>query len=63
MPQITRTQVSRLLRTLLPQRHYTAQDLHAWLTTTQTHNERAKRSHHKRRLARLRACQPHAVAA
>ena len=54
MPQITRTQISRLLRVLLPQRHYTDQDLLHWLITTQLHNERAKRSHHKRRLARQR---------
>ena len=52
MPQITRTQISRVLRALLPQRHYTDQDLLQWLITTQQHNERAKRSHRKRRLAR-----------
>jgi len=54
MPQITRTQLSRLLRDLLPRRHYTAQDLLQWLLATQARNEPAKRSHHKRRLARQR---------
>ncbi len=54
MPQITRTQISRLLRALLPQRHYTTQELLHWLTTTQLRNEHAKRSHYKRRRARQR---------
>ena len=52
MPQITRTQLSRVLRVLLPQRQYTVQDLLHWLLTTQARNARAKRSHHQRRLRR-----------
>ena len=56
MPQITRPQVSRVLRQLLPQRTWTLEDLAYWLADTQKRNERAKRSHAKRRLAeRLKA--------
>jgi SRSO17 transposase len=51
LPQITPTQISRLLRALLPHRHYTTQDLRRWLSTTQARNERAKHAPHKRRLA------------
>ncbi len=54
MPQITRPQVSRVLRALLPQRVWTEDDLLAWLVTTQQRTERAKRSTTKRRLLALR---------
>ena len=51
MPQVTRAQISRVVRELLPQRVWTAEDLLRWLVDTQLRNERAKRSHLKRRLA------------
>jgi hypothetical protein len=49
MPQITRPQVSRVVRELLPRRTWTAADLIGWLHETQERNEWAKRSHSKRR--------------
>ena len=54
MPQISRVQVSRVLRALLPQRVCTADDLLAWLRDTQARNARAKDSHRTRRLRRQR---------
>jgi hypothetical protein len=53
MPQVTRPQVSRLLRELLPRRQWRVAELLAWLRDMQLRNERAKRSHLKRRLAKL----------
>lgn len=53
MPQLTRPQVSRVLRELLPQRVWTDEDLLRWLKDTQQRNERAKQSHIKRRLNKL----------
>jgi hypothetical protein len=53
MPQITRPQISRDLRALLPQRHWTEADLLAWLVGTQDRSERAKQSHMKRHLRLL----------
>jgi hypothetical protein len=41
-----------VLRALLPQRVYTVEELFDWLLGTQVRNERAKRSHLKRRLRR-----------
>ncbi len=52
MPLLTRPQVSRVLRDLLPHRTWTQAELLAWLTDTQERNARAKRSHTKRRLRR-----------
>lgn len=52
MPQITRPQISRVLRQLLPQRDWTLDDLQRWLADTQKRIERSKRSHAKRRQAR-----------
>ena len=49
MPQITRPQVSRVVRELLPQRQWTKEQLIGWLRETQERNERAKRSHSKGR--------------
>ncbi len=49
MPRITRPQVSRVVRELLPQREWTKADLIGGLQEMQEHNERAKRSHTKRR--------------
>ncbi len=51
MPQITRPQISRVLRQLLPQRDWTLDDLQRWLADTQERNQRAKHSHAKRRQA------------
>ena len=53
MPQLTRPQVSRVLRELLPQRVWTDEDLLRWLAETQQRNERVKQSHIKRRLNKL----------
>ena len=49
-PSLTRPQLSRVLRALLPQRVWAAGDLLAWIHRTQARNEQAKRSHLKRRL-------------
>ena len=54
MPRLTLPQVSRVLREILPRRTRTPRDLLAWLADTQDRNERAKRSHARRRLLRLR---------
>ncbi len=54
MPQVTRQQVSRVLRELLPRREWSVVDLLEWMQDMQLRNERAKCSHLKRRLARLR---------
>ena len=53
MPQLTRQQVSRILRELLPRRHWSVVELLEWLEDMQLRNERAKHSHLKRRLAKL----------
>jgi hypothetical protein len=53
MPQLTRQQVSRVLRELLPRRAWSVVELLEWLEDMQLRNERAKRSHLKRRLAKL----------
>ncbi len=53
MPQLTRPHVSRVLRELLPRRHWSVVELLEWLQDMQLRNERAKRSHRKRRLAKL----------
>ncbi len=49
---LTVPQVSRLLRTLLPQRAWTLADLLTWLIDTQRRNARAKRSHAERHRGR-----------
>ena len=49
MPAITRPQVSRVVRELLPQRVWTKEELLGWLHETQERNARAKRAHSKRR--------------
>jgi SRSO17 transposase len=48
-PQITRPQVYRIVYELLPRRRWTPVELLWWLEDTQRRNERAKRSHAKRR--------------
>ena len=53
MPLLTRQQVSRVLRELLPRPEWSVVDLLEWMEDMQLRNERAKRSHLKRRLAKL----------
>ena len=54
MPQITRPQVYRVVREMLPRERYGPTELLQWLQQTQCSNERASRSHARRRSA-LRA--------
>ena len=49
MPHITRPQIYRAVRELLPRVRFSPADLLQWLQDTQTRNERARRSHAKRR--------------
>jgi len=54
LPQITRPQITRVLRQLLPQKSWTPEQLLFWLMDTQSRNEQAKRSHAaRRRLKRI----------
>jgi hypothetical protein len=46
--------VTRVLREVLPRRHWTPTDLWRWLVDTQTRNDRAKHAHHRRRQSRIR---------
>ena len=54
MPRITRPQVYRVVREMLPRERFGAQELLLWLEGVQQRNERAELSHAKRRAA-LRA--------
>ena len=54
MPQITRPQVYRVMREMLPRERFGPAELLRWLEDTQDSNELARRSHAKRRAA-LRA--------
>ena len=54
MSRITRPQVCRVVREMLPREQFGSDELLRWLEDTQDSNERAKRSHAKRRAA-LRA--------
>ena len=54
MPRITRPQVYRVVREMLPRERFGSEELLRWLEETQDSNERANRSHAKRRAA-LRA--------
>ena len=49
MPLITRPQVYRVVRELLPQERFGPEELLLWLEGVQRRNERATRSHEKRR--------------
>ena len=49
MPQITRPQVYRVVREVLPRQRFSREQLLAWLLDTQRRNERAKQSHQRRR--------------
>ena len=51
MPRITRPQVYRLVREMLPRELFGPWELLEWLEDTQERNERATRSHEKRRSA------------
>ena len=51
MPRITRPQVYRVVREMLPRERFGPTELLRWLKDTQDSNERAKRSHAKRRAA------------
>ena len=51
MPQITRPQVYRVVREMLPRERFGPAELLRWLEDTQHSNERARRSHTKRRAA------------
>ena len=54
MPRITRPRVYRVVREMPPRERFGPDELPRWLKETQDSNERAKRSHAKRRAA-LRA--------
>ena len=51
MPQITRPQVYRVIRELLPRERFGPPELLLWLADVQQRNERAQHSHEKRRTA------------
>ena len=51
MPRITRPQVYRVVREMLPRERFGPTELLRWLEDTQDSNERARRSHAKRRAA------------
>ena len=52
MPRITRPQVYRVVREMLPRDRFGPDELLRWLENVQQRNERARRSHEKRRAAR-----------
>ena len=52
MPRITRPQVYRVVREMLPRERFGPDQLLLWLEDTQLRNERARRSHERRRSAR-----------
>ena len=52
MPRITRRQVYRVVREILPRKRFGPEELLGWLEWTQLSNERASRSHERRRSAR-----------
>ena len=51
MPRITRPQVYRVVREMLPRQRFGPQELLTLLEAEQIRNERASRSHAKRRAA------------
>ena len=52
MPRITRPQVSRVVREMLPRERFGPNELLRLLEAEQLRNERASRSHERRRYAR-----------
>ena len=57
MPRITRPQVYRVVREMLPQEWFGPEELLLWLEQSQLRNERARRSHERRRSARRKGRQ------
>ena len=51
MPRITRPQVYRAVREMLPRERFGPEELLLWLEESQLRNERARRSHESRRSA------------
>ena len=51
MPSITRPQVYRVVREMLPREQFGPRELLQWLKESQLRNERASRSHERRRSA------------
>ena len=51
MPQITRPQVYRVVREMLPREWFGPEELLRWLNESQRRNEQASRSHARRRSA------------
>ncbi len=49
MPRITRPQVYRVVRELLPKERFGPRELRQWRADVQERNERARRSHERRR--------------
>ena len=58
MPRITRPQVYRVVREMLPQERFGPWELLHWLEDVQLRNERARRSHEKRHASRHRTPGP-----
>ena len=52
MPRITRPQVYRVVREMLPREQFGPDQLLWWLEDTQLRNERARRSHERHRSTR-----------
>ncbi len=52
MPHITRPQVYRVVREMLPREWFGPEELLLWLKESQLRNEQARRSHERRRSAR-----------
>lgn len=52
MPRITRPQVYRAVREMLPRERFGPEELLLWLEESQLRNERARRSHEGRRSTR-----------
>ena len=51
MPRITRPQVYRVVREMLPRERFGPDELLRWLVGTQQRNKQASRSHGRRRAA------------
>ena len=58
MPRITRPQVYRVVREMLPREQFGPDQLLLWLEDTQLRNERARRSHERRRSRRESRMEP-----
>ena len=58
MPRITRPQVYRVVREMLPQERFGPEELLLWLEDTQLRNERARCSHERRRSPRQGTMDP-----